>query len=273
MNSLAVCINICLPWLVFVGVYGALSFYLHFWRPTLAWLSVVAGVGLAGLCFYVGFKNRMQDQDPMWFTFCAVSILFAVAAATVCGDLNFWFNMQPYYDIDNLNSYPAVNPAREKGQQLMDAGRAYFLPGSHLDMRRTIGFRNQELYCVAPITHGDTTLESYDFWAVGINCCSAVSSDFRCGEYNNPRAAAGLRMMRDDQRPFFRLAVQQAEAAYNIHSHHPLFFEWLQDPVDAMNRYREAGYKYFLLGVLLHFAFNCGCVGLAVMAFSKISRA
>eukprot|EP00971_Amphidinium_carterae_P179620 3562419-Amphidinium_carterae.1 len=44
---------------------------------------------------------------------------------TMClsgGDMNFWYNMQPFYDVENLNTYPSVNPAREKGQQLMDAG-------------------------------------------------------------------------------------------------------------------------------------------------------
>jgi len=36
--------------------------------------------------------------------------------------MNFVYNMQPYYDIENLNTYPSVNPSTESGQQMMDAG-------------------------------------------------------------------------------------------------------------------------------------------------------
>jgi len=75
--------------------------------------------------------------------------------------------------------------------------------------------------------------------------------------------------MRDDQRPFFRLAVQQAEAAYNIKATHPLFFYWMQDPVAEMNSYRDDGFKYYLLFVFTHFAFNLFCVVVSVMMFSK----
>jgi len=202
--------------------------------------------------------------------FAAVAFGLAVFLATTFGDMNFWYNMQPFYDIENLNTYPSVNPAREKGQQLMDAGRVYFSDGTGLDMRKAMGFKNLDLYCVAPIVHGQDQLASYDFWAVGLNCCSGVSSDFRCGEFNNPHARSGLRLMRDDQRPFFRLAVQQAEAAYNIKATHPLFFYWMQDPVAEMNSYRDDGFKYYLLGIFTHFAFNLFCVVCAVVGFSKI---
>merc|ERR1719324_2031423 len=217
--------NIFLPWFLFSALYAVLSFSFHYQHPTWAWL--------------LAYRTKKRDRDPMWYTFATLALLLAVVLAAVFGDMNFWYNMQPFYDIENLNTYPSVNPAREKGQQLMDAGRVYFADGAALDMQKAMGFKNLDLYCVAPIVHGQEQLASYDFWAVGLNCCSGVSSDFRCGEFNNPHARSGLRLMRDDQRPFFRLAVQQAEAAYNIKATHPLFFYWMQDPVAEMNSYRD----------------------------------
>jgi hypothetical protein len=272
INLVAICVNIFAPWFVFCGVYAAMSFSLHYQRPSAAWLLVIVGFTCASLLGVYARQARQMERDPMWYTFAALAVFLATLLATICGDLNFWYNMQPFYDIENLNTYPSVNPAREKGQQLMDAGRVYFADGAGLDMRKAMGFKNLDLYCVAPIVHGEEQLASYDFWAVGINCCSGVSSDFRCGEFNNPHARSGLRLMRDDQRPFFRLAVQQAEAAYNVKATHPLFFYWMQDPVAEMNAYRDEGFKYYLLGIFTHFAFNLFCVVCAVVAFSKIGR-
>lgn len=272
MNLVAICVNIFLPWFTFSAIFAGMSFSLHYQRPVLAWLLVVVGLVAAAVTAFMASRYYQGGRVDMWYTFSAIALLVATVTAAIFGDMNFWYNMQPYYDIENLNTYPSVNPAREKGQQLMDSGRVYFADGTGLDMRKAMGFKNLDLYCVAPIVHGEDQLASYDFWAVGINCCSGVSSDFRCGEFNNPHARSGLRLMRDDQRPFYRLAVQQAEAAYNIKATHPLFFYWMQDPVAEMNAYKDDGFKYYLLGMFTHFAFNLFCVVCAVVAFSKIGR-
>jgi len=272
INLVAICINIFVPWFTFAALYAAQSFSLHYQRPSMVWFLVILGFGCVAIAGFLAIRTKQRERDPMWYTFATLALLVAVVSAAVFGNMNFWYNMQPFYDIENLNEYPSVNPAREKGQQLMDAGRVYFADGTGIDMSKAMGFKNLDLYCVAPIVHGEEQLASYDFWAVGINCCSGVSSDFRCGEFNNPHARSGLRLMRDDQRPFFRLAVQQSEAAYNIKATHPLFFYWMQDPVAEMNSYRDDGFKYYLLGIFTHFAFNLFCVVCAVVGFSKIGR-
>lgn len=272
MNLLAICTNLFVPWFVFCGIFALMSFNVHYSSPAVAKASVAMGFVCAIIAAFLGYKAKKRDADPMWYNFAALTLLVGTIVSAVCGDLNYWYNMHTFYDLENLNTYPSVSPIREKGQQLMDAGRVYFASGTVLDMKKAIAFKNDDLYCVTPITNGKDALESYDYWAVGINCCSGVSSDFRCGEFNNPHARAGLRLMRDDQRPFFRLAVQQAEAAYNIKSTHPLFFYWLQDPIAEMNSYRDDGFKYYLLGIFAFFGFQSFCVACAVVGFSKIGR-
>merc|ERR1719183_3474586 len=135
----------------------------------------------------------------------------------------------------------------------MDAGSVNFVNTTFVNTKMGMGFRNDEVYCVAPITSVQEPLASYDFWAVGMNCCSGAAADFQCGDYNNPHAHAGLRWMKDSQRAFFRLAVQQAEATYGIHAQHPLFFSWVQDPVAEQNSYRADGMKFYTLGMFGYF--------------------
>merc|ERR1712151_614337 len=126
-----------------------------------------------------------------------------------------------------------------------------------------MGFHNEETYCVVPINSYQGALASYDFWAVGLNCCSGTSKSFTCGEYKNPRAHAGLRWMRDSQRAFFQLAVQQAEATYGIKANHPLFFTWTEDPAAEQAAWLDVGKKFFFVaavgyGFLQFFFCQCG---------------
>lgn len=272
LNLMAIMINIALPWIGFAASFAVTGFKFRHDYTALAYGFVIAELGFAGIVAFLGFKAAQQRMDPMWYNFFALWFGISVVLGTALGDTCYRTCMGPAYFSMNLNSYADVNPAMEKGQQLMDAGRIYFTEGSGIDMRKAMGFKNFDTYCVAPITTGQDQLPSYDYWAVGINCCSGVSADFRCGEYNNPHANAGLRLLRDDERPFFRLAVQQAEAAYNIRSTHPLFFTWMQDPASEIQKWREDGFKWAALSMMAHFAFDVFLVCCATIGFSKLSR-
>jgi len=247
-----------------------MSFTIHYISTKYAHGIVCLGYGVAIASLCLAYRAKMRNYDPRWYHFAAVDFFVAVTLGAVFGDMNFHYTMKTFYDIENLNTYPSVNPSVEPGQQLMDVGRMYFSEGTHLDLKKTAAFKNNDVYCVTPITIGNDKLPSYDFWAVGLNCCSGEVADYHCGEYDNPNARAGLRLMRDDQRPFYRMAIQQAEAAFNIKAQHPLLLFWLQDPIAEMNSYHEDGFRIYLLGILIYFVANCFFVGLAVVGFSKL---
>jgi len=271
LNLLAVCINMFIPWMLFTFIFFIMSFEPHYWSPTTVYTIVFLSFVFPLVSAVLTYVHYLRDRDPMWFTFSTISLIGAIIIATVCGDYNFNVNMQTYFDMEYMNTYPSVNPAHGQGPLFADAGRVYFTDGSAIDQKKTMGFRNLDTYCVAPITNAKHKQYTYDFWAVGVNCCGGEGGQFRCGEFNNPNARSGLRLMRNDQLPYFRLAVQQAEAAYNLKATHPLFFYWLQDPVHEMDHdYRDKGYHTFLMLVFAYFVFNVFCVLSATVAFSKL---
>lgn len=285
LNIVPVCQCLLLPWLFFCGIYAVMSFNLHYSKPTLCVVIVGIGgllvlvvgafAGTAALKKWRGRRDGEPPKVPSWTVFMFISILAAWSLGVVLGNLNFGANFQPFYDYKNLNVHWGIDPATTPGQELMDAGRFYFTNRSVLDLRRSMGFRNLDTYCVAPVTvkSKDNTLEplaSYDFWAVGIGCCEGNTADFHCGQFNDPRAHQGLRLLRDDQRSFFRLAVQQAEATYGIRAKHPLFFTWTRDCEAEMDTFREDGYKFFMIGMLGFFGWQTVCVGAAVYGFIRV---
>merc|ERR1719433_257244 len=162
---------------------------------------------------------------------------------------------------------------------MMDAGTVIFAPGTRLDLKQSMGFKNERTYCVAPITMSNGTmtevnqlLATYDFWAVGMDCCSGNTADFHCGQFANINARGGLRLMRDGQRPYYRLAVQQAEAAYGIKAAHPLFFTWMQDPMEEVNKFQNAGIQSFLLSIMSMAGMQLFLVLLSTVVFARLGK-
>merc|ERR1719352_1166452 len=115
--------------------------------------------------------------------------------------------------------------------------------------------------------------DTYDFWAVGTDCCSEVAADFRCGEYSNGRARAGLRLMDSATLPYYRLAVNQATAQFGVHATTPLFFTWTQDPLNDIQKLMDAGFALFQFSALASLATLVSLVVLLSFRFALIGRA
>lgn len=264
---LGVCVF--LPWLLFASTYWVRSFELRyaaerhaetyntvdFVDDVLVYCLLLPVIVSAIITF--GLVRDGKSRDPL--VMLTPTGILAWSLAFYFGDRNYQARMRPYYEISDLNVYPSVDPARYEGSQLMDAGMIQFTPGSRLWLERSVGFMNEDVHCVAPIHRPNSNQTTFDFWAVGVNCCSAHRPDFRCGEYTNPRARWGLRMMNDnsegqDETENFRLAVKEAEAAYGLRAPHPVFLYWLEDPMTEVDATQESGYKVFLTWVFCYFS-------------------
>lgn len=172
-----------------------------------------------------------------------------------------------------MKTYPHLDASKERGQSTMDAGRVHFAVGNHVDIARSWHFTHDQVYCVAPIVGATApTSGSYDYWAVGKNCCGITSSDFRCGDADNANARSALRNLDLASTPYYRLAVQQAETSHGLLSAHPLFFTWTTDPLFTMETMRESGVNVFFLSCCMYFVFTLICSLCAVYKFAWIGR-
>lgn len=281
MNVVAVLISLFLPWLLFCATSGLVTSLLHYKYPGFAWLLVFV-LFLAVVCSsgYLASKARIQrsteaSYQPSWYIFIFATCLVAFVLGVVAGEWNFTSHMEPYYNLKSLAEYKDINTNDYVGQQLMDAGSIDFKKGTVLDLGRSMGFKNHDTYCVAPIITGGGAAgaQSVDFWAVGKNCCSGVSADFHCSGFSDPQNTGVIRLMHDEDRPFYRLAVQQAEATYHLTASHPLFFQWVRNADEATNNYAHQGYYNYFLFIAAYFLLQIFLTAVSALAFAKLIHA
>mmetsp|Transcript_6810 Transcript_6810/g.11981 ORF Transcript_6810/g.11981 Transcript_6810/m.11981 type:complete len:309 (-) Transcript_6810:50-976(-) len=269
LNVVAIILAVLVPWLLFMVIAYTMCFRVHFVHPVCTILVDVIALLITGGILWKARAELMWKAPKTWYFFIAVSCLIAWCLGLAVGDFIYHVHTKRVFDLQTLNSYPGVDPSSQSGEQVMDAGRVVFMDGTRLDLSKAMGFRNGNLYCVAPIVLPDATPVSYDYWAVGINCCSGTVSDFHCGDYGNPKAVGGVRSMDDESRAYYRLAVQQAEAMFGIAAAHPLFFEWVADPIQYVENFRLEGLRLFHIWVWCYFLVQLFAVVCACLYFSK----
>jgi hypothetical protein len=258
----------CMTWL---------SFHFHFAHPEITWIMALLSATVVLISAGIVMRAVRERRDKRWavsgFILCAV----ALVGGLLLGDTNYLVNMNHYYFINSLKSYSNINPSKVSGTQMMDAGRVQFADGTRVITDMGMSFTMWNTYCVAPLGAADTTsvnspnpgptLASYDFWAVGKNCCKSSNPTFACGEYRNLKARSGLRQTNEMERVFFNLAVQQAEAAYDITAKHPIFFTWTEDADHAVAGFFSTGFKFWVVWIFFHMTINAFLVLIMVNMF------
>lgn len=228
-----------LPIVIFIGTGLAFTFQSMVSLALVAPLLCIAVLALALRKTSKVTPGAELARDLWWHAFLLATICAYWVLGIGLGSHNR-ASAGKYFDYVSMGTYMEVDPLLATGQLLQDAGRILFEPGARVDLSRAVGFKNTRLYCVAPVTMTNSTgAQAHDFWVVGVDCCSGgsgPSTNFRCGEIWNPRASSALRVLEEgDTRGYWRLAVQEAEAAFKIRAEHPLFLDWMQDPVHEVN--------------------------------------
>lgn len=280
LNAVAIIVNVFVPWCLFCVVFSLVSFSVHFTAPAtcfsvIAFLLVIFAGTFALMWQSARIRKEREaeeeeESEPMWYGFLCITSCLAIALGVLIGFHNYDVHMSTVFTYETLATYRDVDPASYVGQQLVDAGRVQFNDKSHIDISKSMAFKSRDMYCVAPIVSPKTNSKTFvDFWVVGKNCCSGHSADFHCEGFDNASFKGGLRLMDESERPFYRLAVQQAEATYKISTRKPLFFVWGADPVKYTDDLRHNGLMLYTMGILTAFVVQCFLVASATLAFSK----
>lgn len=273
MNILPMFLNIFMPWGMFVFVLGVCGFWMMYSKPGI-------GIFLVFLCalfwlgtFFVAVNRRKADPEPSWYSYFSLMIGLAVFFGFVYGTYIFNRYSLPYHMVRDLKVIGHLDANKERGQNVMDAGIFYFAEGNKIDAMKSWHFKQSTVYCVAPVSKGGTPeTQSFDFWAVGKDCCSVSSSDFRCGAYNNPLARSAIRVLDEQDLRFYRLAVEQAETLYGIMATHPVFFEWSQDPLEVVNTWNARAFANYILAAVFALVVSLLGVACASCKFAWLGR-
>lgn len=261
----------------FGAVYYALTFRMRYESYNTALLM---GPGMfILLCTGLGlfsFRRYNKGLPSRGLILCTVAGLGGTAAGMIVGENAWWKYTVMYYNYQDMGSYVNVDPGVDVGQSFMDAGTIYFKESTYVLERKALAFRNGATYCVAPIVRAPVQIMpgqanpnvletstgfsppksgTIDFWAVGKDCCGSTGTDepFTCGGAASAFSRTGMRILNNNDRAMYLLAVQEWSATTGLPVRHPMFFNWVKDPIDETKAFYKAAWAHLWLCLFTNF--------------------
>lgn len=264
------------PWGLFAGIFYLMSFTARYQHAELVWTLLFFGLAIPavlGARVYSQWRRasaRGTAMEPSWYPFLAATCLLAWTLGLALGNANY-AAMTSYYDYTGLSFPRGIDPRDIPGTHYLDSGGIYFAEGARVNQSLALGFKDGSTYCVAPITMGGTKVASYDFWAVGVDCCVPLPpARFWCGAPPSGGKMAGLRFTGDEEeKNKYKLAIQQAMAEYHIMAKDPLLFTMTHDPLEELEAVRTGARNAFTGWMLAYLAVQTALAGAAVVFYQK----
>jgi len=294
LNLLSIVQVLSIPSVVFAMTTYLFGFSVHNSAPSWCWFFVAFCLAITALFLFKAFLNyRKQRQerwsvpwyllndDDTWFLYLGVSVGCSCILGCVVGLIIYSGYTEGYYTLSLLHTYENVDPVAE-GKAYLDAGVVDFKKDTFVDTTHAIGYKDGNVYCVAPIKLGTDATVNQDFWAVGVNCCTGFPGSFNCFEnrgMTNGIAHGGLRVIDDVDIPFFKLAVMQADGEFKensgllkdgrMNSVNPLFFTYMKDPSKTVkSMWNDAVWTYFV-SLAAFLAFEMAALGWVAYVYWK----
>eukprot|EP00930_Biecheleria_cincta_P090791 TRINITY_DN80259_c0_g1_i1.p1 TRINITY_DN80259_c0_g1~~TRINITY_DN80259_c0_g1_i1.p1 ORF type:complete len:347 (-),score=59.83 TRINITY_DN80259_c0_g1_i1:25-1017(-) len=272
---------ILLPWLLFLATYSAMVCNWHYQAPLLVYLVIAAGAFLVFcfFCFCVVEREQQRKaaeaggkRELSQVYILTACMFLAWLAALVVGSSHYETYTKAWFDMTRLSNYKGVDPIMARGEQLMDAGTIEFARGTKIMINMSMGFQDGTLYCVAPISSGPDPPVTYDFWAIGTDCCKASQAGFTCGpdRHHMHDNMAGRRLMDTGVASKYKMAIKQAQAAYGITAAYPIFLKMTRsDSLSDPDELRSRGQSSFIKWVTGYLVFQ---LVLALITFYIIAK-
>jgi len=265
-------------------VYWSRCFSLRYTDPPTAWLLVIwCLTACIVLTLVAAMKYRSGKKSRAWIA-VALTMWAGLVGGFMFGDRYWYEHTVNYYNVKGMASYINIDPATDKGESYMDAGTVYFKENSRVQRETAVAFRNGLTYCVAPIIRtvkeskpGEAPMPpasgTVDFWAVGIDCCGKKGETFTCGDAGSTLARSGLRLMDGTARSMFLLGVQEWSAGTGLPVRHPVFFNFVIDPIVSLEGIMNAASEdlwmrlsgCFLASLIAAFVLHVGMQKLRVL--------
>jgi len=216
-----------------VCILFGLTYHYH---PVTVWVCISIGV-----LFNIWKLLRARPYKDYF----ATTYLLALIISSTVGFFTYDLCLHSYWESRDLLISTNVLPSEDAGG-FTDVGEIIFADEARLDFSKALGYKDGAVYCVVPIRDNGADGQKVQFWAVGVDCCSARGA-FTCDDAFDPKAKAGIVLrnlgtMNSKWHPQYQDAVKQAEAAFELVSAKtPVYVQWVASPEEVAGNSGRTG--------------------------------